>query len=156
MRAAQARQDCTLGRLEQELFSGRSEVADRADAMRLLSTHLSHQERQILAVRAELGSSPALSRWEDSLVDGDAVLDPVLLAIRHAASAVGAEPVPRSRNGAIEGLLSVMWSDLIDLGPDKLRSRWGMHDLPPAWAEQQARQIGAVESARNRLRRHQP
>lgn len=128
-------------------------MADRADAMRLLSTQLSHQERQILAVQAGLESSPMLSRWQDPPVDGDAVLDPVLLAIRHAASAVGAEPVPRSRRGAIDGLMSVMWSDLIDLGPDKLRSRWGMHDLPPAWADEQARHIATIELARNRLRR---
>jgi hypothetical protein len=124
--------------------------------MKWLSTQLSRQEMQVLAMQAELESSPVLSRWKDPPVDAGAVLDPVLLAIRHAASAVGAEPVPRSRRGAIEGLLSVMWSDLIDLGPGKLRSQWGLHDLPRSWAEEQAGQIAAVESARNRLRQQQP
>jgi hypothetical protein len=131
-------------------------VADRPNAIRRLSAELSRQERQVLAVQAELESSPVLSRWEDPPADAGAVLDPVLLAIRHAAFAVGAEPVPRSRRGAIDGLLSIMWSDLIDIGPAQLRSRWGMHDLPPSWAEEQARQIEAVESARSQLRRQQP
>lgn len=138
------------------VLTWRFEVADRSNAVKWLSTQLSHQERQLLVVQAELESCPVLSWWEDPPVDADAVLDPVLLAIRHAASAAGAEPVPRSRSGAIEGLLSVMWSDLIDLGSDKLRSRWSMHDLPPSWAEEQARLIAAVESARNRLRGQQP
>lgn len=127
-------------------------MADRTDTINWLSTQLSRQERQVLAVQAELESSPSLSQWEDPPVDADAVLRPVLLAIRHAASAVGAEPVSRSRRRALTALLSVMWSDLIDLEPGKLRSRWGMHDLPPAWAEQQARQYAAVELARNQLR----
>lgn len=130
-------------------------AADRAHAMTWLSTQLSRQERQVLAVQAELESSPALSRWEDPPVDAGAVLRPVLLAIRHSASAIGAEPVPRSRRGAVEGLLSVMWSDLIDAEPGKLRTRWGMRDLPPAWAEEQARQYAVVESARSQLRRQQ-
>jgi hypothetical protein len=128
-------------------------VADRADAVRFLSTQLSHQERQVLAVQAELDSAPALSRWEDPLVEADSVLHPVLTAIRHAGSVVGAEPVPRSRRGATAGLLSVMWTDLIDLEPEKLRARWGMEDLPPAWVEEQAEQIAAVESALSQLRR---
>jgi len=128
-------------------------VADRPDAVNWLSTQLSHKERQVLVLRAELESSPVLSRWDDPPVEADAVLGPVLLAIRHAASAVGAAPVPRSRRGAIDGLLSIMWSDLIDLEPDRLRSRWGMHDLPPAWAEEQARVFTVVESARTWLRR---
>lgn len=126
-------------------------MADDAPAVKWLSNQLSHQERQILAVQAELKSSPMLSRWEGLSADADAMLHPVLLAIRHAASAIGAEPVPRSRRGTIEGFLSIMWSDLIDLEPEKLRSRWGMHDLPPAWAEEQARQSTAVELARYRL-----
>jgi hypothetical protein len=128
-------------------------VADRTDAIKWLSTQLSRQERQVLAGQAELGSSPSLSRWEDPPVDADAVLGPALLAIRHAASAIVAEPVPRSHRRTLTGLLSVMWSDLIDLEPDKLRSRWAMHDLPPAWGEQQAQLCAAVESARNRLLR---
>jgi hypothetical protein len=120
--------------------------------MKWLSTQLSHQERQVLLVQAELESSCVLSRWEDPLVDADGVLGPVLQVIRHAAAAIGAEPVPRSRRRALEGLLSIMWSDLMDLEPGKLTSRWGMRDVPQAWAEEQARQFNAVESARNRLR----
>jgi hypothetical protein len=130
-------------------------MAGRTHAVKWLSSQLSHQERQVLAAQAELESSPALSWWADTPLDADAVLGPVLLAIRHGAAAVGAEPVAHSRRGTLEGLLSVMWSDLIDSEPDKLRSRWGMHDLPPAWAEEQARQCAAVESARNQLRRRQ-
>ena len=128
-------------------------MADRTRAVTWLSNQLSRQERQVLSVQAELESSPVVSRWEDPPVDAGAVLHPVLLAIRHAAAAIGAEPVPRSRRGTIEGLLSIMWSDLIDIEPGKLMSRWGMHDLPPVWAEEQARQSAAVELARNRLRR---
>jgi hypothetical protein len=130
-------------------------VADHARAVKWLSTQLSRQERQILSVQAELTSPLALSRWDDPPVNADALLHPVLLAIRHAASAIGAEPVPRSRRGTIEGLLSIMWSDLIDLEPEKLRSRWGLHDLPPAWAEEQARQYTTVELAHRRLRGQQ-
>ena len=97
-------------------------MADRASAVKWLSGQLSRQERQVLAVQAELESSPMLSRWDDPRFDGGAVLDPVLLAIRHAAFVVGAVPVPRPRRGAVEALLSVIWSDLIDLEPGELRS----------------------------------
>ena len=127
-------------------------MADRPNTLKWLSTQLSYHERQVLLARAELESFPVLSRWEDPPVDVERVLDPVLRAVRQAASAVGAQPVPRSRRKTAEGLLSVMWSDLIDLEPGKLISRWGMHDLPAAWAEEQARQFNAVESARSLLR----
>lgn len=69
-------------------------MADEARVVKWLSNQLSHQERQVLAMQAELRSSPMLSRWEDLSADADAMLNPVLLGIRFRIVTI---PPPRQR-----------------------------------------------------------
>ena len=77
----------------------------------------------------------------------------MLDAIIAAATDIGGSPSRRSHEAAARGVLSIVWADLIELDPERLKRAHGAHDLPEAWPAAQRRLIAAVEEALAELNR---
>lgn len=127
-------------------------MPQRRDVTAQLSPFLADYQRRMLRLRAELASSPTLTAWQDLPLDLDVALDPVVQAIEDAAVTVGARPQPRSRQATLNGELSVLWADVVEIEPSRLQRHWGHRDIPDAWPEAHRRLLEAVDEAQRRLR----
>ncbi len=126
-------------------------MAQRRDVTARLSPFLASYERRLLRLRAEVASSPTLTAWEDPPLDLGLLLDPASRAIGDAAEAIAAHPQSRSRRGTLAGELSVLWADVIEIGPAPLQRRWGHGEIPGAWPEAHRRLVETVEETLGRL-----
>jgi len=79
-----------------------------ADPIEWLSWQLAQQESILRGAIGEIRATPALSRSTDEAGALEAALALVVPATRHAALAVGARPLARSRPAIAQGVLSEM------------------------------------------------
>lgn len=124
---------------------------DDGRARRLVALRLAGAERQPRGLLVEPPHDLALTRRVEDAGDLALALAPALRAIEEAAGRVGAVPQPYSVRHAAAAALSILWADLVDLRPERLRQAWGLDDLPEEWTELHARLLAGVEEARARL-----
>ncbi len=127
-------------------------MTERREVAAQLAPFFARYQRRLIALRAELASSPSLTDWKDQPLDLDALLDPVARAIEDAATAMGVRPLSSSRRAALAGELSIMWADIIELDSARLRRRWGYEDVPVVWTERHRLLLEAIEKTLNELR----
>jgi len=120
-------------------------------ARRLVAVRLAGAERQLRGLLVEPARDLALTRRSDDAGDLAAALAPALAAVDEAARRIGAVPASYSMRRAAESLLSILWSDLVDIEPERLRRAWGLDDLPDEWTELHTRLLAGIQEARARL-----
>jgi len=93
--------------------------------------------------RAELG----MTVIEGVVADVDDILGPVLEAFNAAAKEMGLPAQMRNHRAGAQAALSLVWADLMELDPDRMRRAYGSDDLPAAWPAVRRELIAAVERA---------
>src|SRR5512132_1055775 len=112
-------------------FSTPGQVQDGRD---VIGRFLSRAEADLLAALAEQRGRPHLTHVTDRVSELDQILAPVLEALRHAAAELGTRQAERSGRHSTLTVLILLWCDLVDLEPDRLRRTRRAHDLPQ-WPE---------------------
>jgi hypothetical protein len=125
---------------------GRLPTLPPTPALDRIAVLLRHFDTQLAAVRGEVSLSRRLSVLAD-VPDLDRVLGPVERAIGATADRLGLEPIVLDGRRALRGTLHILWADLIDLSPEKLRRQWGLDDIPCDWAQSHRQLLAAVEEA---------
>ncbi len=107
---------------------------------------LRHIDTQLSTVKQEVSSNRRLSALE-GVPDLDHVLGPLERALDIAANTLGLEPAVLDGRRALRGALHILWADLIDMSPEKLRKHWGLYDIPDDWPQLHRQLLAAVEEA---------
>jgi hypothetical protein len=81
------------------------------------------------------------------LPDLERTLAPLEEALGAAVDRLGLETKVLDGRRAVQGALHIIWADLIDMSPDRLRKHWAARDIPEAWAELHGQLLVAVEAA---------
>jgi hypothetical protein len=120
------------------------ERTERRDGRDVIGSRLAAAELQLRAMQAQLHAPvPEL----DELVDG------LVGLLRTAAEQLGVTPDQRSARRSAGAILSLLWSDLVEIEPERLVRAWGAHDLPDDWQKLHAGLLGAVRSAQTAVDR---
>jgi hypothetical protein len=93
-----------------------------------------------------------MTRLENVVGDVDDVLGPVIDAFTAAASELSLPEQTRNHRNAAQATLSLVWADLTELDPDRMRRAYGTDDRPTAWPAVRGQLIAAVERALTQLR----
>jgi hypothetical protein len=125
------------------------------DGRDVIGRFLSRAETDLLAVLAEQRGRPDLTDVTDRVPELDQVLAPVLEALRHAAAELGTGQAESSGRHSALAVVRLLWCDLVELEPDRLRRTRGTHDLPP-WPQLYAGLLAALTTASDRLERDAP
>jgi len=128
-------------------------MGERREVAAQIAPLLARYQRRLIALRAELTSSPSLTTWTDEALDLDTVLDPVSRAIEAVAATMHARSDHRSRRSALAGELSILWADLLEIDSVRLRRRWGYDDVPVTWTDCHRLLLDTLEKALDDLRR---
>jgi hypothetical protein len=115
-------------------------------ALERIAVLLRHIDTQLATVKQEVSSDRRLSALEN-VPDLDHVLGPLEKALDAAAGTFGLEPVVLDGRRALRGALHILWADLIDMSPEKLRNHWGLADIPDEWPQLHQQLLAAVEEA---------
>jgi hypothetical protein len=92
-----------------------------------------------------------MTRLDDVVTDIADLLGPPLQAFDAAAKEMALAARQRSHRAAARGALSLVWTDLMELDPDRMRRAHGTDELPTAWPAVRRQLIAAVERARAQL-----
>lgn len=118
----------------------------QAPALERIAVMLRHIDSQLAEVKQEVSSNRRLSVFEQ-VPDLDQVLGPLEAALSAATETFGLVPAVLDGRRALLGTLHILWADLIDASPEKLRKHWGLDDIPEHWPELHRRLLAAVEGA---------
>jgi hypothetical protein len=89
-------------------------------------------------------------------VDTNRLILPILNVIVSARKELAIGPQSISRQQLLAGSLSVLWSDLMEIEPERLKQQWGLVDIPETWSDLHCRMIAAVELALKEVERTPP
>jgi hypothetical protein len=88
-----------------------------------------------------------MTSLDDVVPDIADLLCPPVQDLVGAAREMGLSAQQRSHRAAARGALSLVWTDLMELDPDRIRRAYGTNELPTAWPAVRTQLIAAVERA---------
>ena len=101
---------------------------------------------ELVAMKSDLSADRLLSVVEDPS-DVTVVLERLRGTLGEVARALGVPPQPVDGRRRVRGSLHVLWEDVVEMSPDRLRKQFGLRDLPEAWPDLQRKLLAAVELA---------
>jgi hypothetical protein len=122
----------------------------RRTGQEVLGTTLASAERRLVALLGEQRDDLQLTRTDDPVGELDAVLAPVLQALRAAAGRIGAPAATRSLRRSAAATLSILWVDLVELAPERLEAAWGA-EVPDGWPALHAELLARLRWAADRI-----
>jgi hypothetical protein len=129
------------------------EEAGRRDGRQVIGTRLALAELQLRTLQAQVQADLALTRFDEPVPELDELLDGLVGLLRAAAEQIGVTPDQRSVRHSAGAILSLLWADLVEIEPERLRRACGAHDLPDDWQKLHAGLLGAVRSAQRAVDR---
>lgn len=115
-------------------------------ALTKITILLRHIDDELAALRHEGDPDRLLSVVEDA-PELTEVLGPLEDTLSEAARRLGIEPAPIDVRQRVWGPLHILWADLVEMSPERLRKQWGADDVPEAWPGLQRQLLAAVEHA---------
>lgn len=115
-------------------------------ALERIATLLRHIDEQLSTLRSETSTDRVLSVIEEVPKLGQ-VLGPLEQVLGQAVRRLGVKPEAVNVRRRMHGALNILWADLVDMSPQRLRSQWGAKDVPEEWAELHQRLLATVEAA---------
>ena len=119
----------------------------RPDLHATIARALALSERRLREVVDAPQAELRMTRLDDVITDIAALLGPPLHALSGAASEMALAAPQRSHRAAARGALSLVWTDLMELDPDRMRRAYGTDEMPTAWPAVRRQIIAAVERA---------
>jgi hypothetical protein len=98
-------------------------------------------------LRWALRIAGCMTRLTDVVTDIADLLRPPLQAFDGAAKDMALAAQQRSHRAAARGALSPVWTDLMELDPDRMRRADGTDELPTAWPAAPKQRVAAVDRA---------
>jgi hypothetical protein len=122
-------------------------LAPFTDLHATIARALALSERRLRDVVDEPHADLPMTRLDDVVTDIADLLGPPLQALDGAAREMGLPAEQRSHRAAARGALSLVWTDLMELDPDRMRRAYGTNEMPTAWPAVRRQLIAAVERA---------
>ena len=119
----------------------------KPDLHATIARALAMSERRLREVADEPQAELRMTRLDDVITDIADLLGPPLQALNGAATEMDLAALPRSHRAAARGALSLVWTDLMELDPDRMRRAYGTNEMPTAWPAVRRQLIAAVERA---------
>jgi hypothetical protein len=120
---------------------------DSWDGREVIGSRLAGAERQLRAMQAELHADLELTGFDEPVAELDRIVEELVGKLRSAAAELGIAAARRSARRSVAGNLALLWSDLVEVEPERLVRAWGAGDLPRRWRELHAELIRGVRSA---------
>lgn len=114
-------------------------------ALAKIAVLLRSLDDRLAALKHEAAGDRLLTSPEE--VDALGALAPLEEALSLAVGRLGLPPETVDLRQRLLGPLQIMWADLVDMAPEHLEARWGVHDVPHEWEELRLRLLGAIEKA---------
>ena len=90
----------------------------------MLGSRLAEAERQLRALQAEVHADLGLTRFDEPVPELDELVDGLVGLLRAAAGQLGVAPGQRSARRWAGAVLSLLWSDLVEIEPGRLVRAW--------------------------------
>ena len=119
----------------------------KPDLHATIARALALSERRLREVVDEPQAELHMTRLDDVVTDIADLLGPPLQALDGAVSEMALAVQQRSHRAAARGALSFVWTELMELDPDRMRRAYGTDELPAAWPAVRKQLIAAVERA---------
>jgi hypothetical protein len=119
----------------------------KPDLHATIARALALSERRLRDVVDEPQAELRMTRLDDIVTDIADVLGPPLEAFNAAAKEMALAVQQRSHRAAARGTLSLVWTELMELDPDRMRRAYGTNEMPTAWPAVRRQLIAAVERA---------
>jgi hypothetical protein len=119
----------------------------KPDLHATIARALALSERRLREVVDEPQAELRMTRLDDVVSNIADLLGPPLQAFDGAAKEMALPARQRSHRAAARGALSLVWTDLTELDPDRMRRAYGTDELPAAWPAVRKQLIAAVERA---------
>ena len=97
----------------------------KPDLHATIARALAMSERRLREVVDEPQAELRMTRLDDVVTDIADLLGPPLQALDGAATEMDLAAPPRSHRAAARGALSLVWTDLMELDPDRMRRAYG-------------------------------
>ena len=119
----------------------------KPDLHATIARALAMSESRLREVVDEPQAELRMTRLDDVITDIADLLGPPLQALNGAATEMDLAAPQRSHRAAARGALSLVWTDLMELDPDRMRRAYGTNEMPTAWPAVRRQLIAAVERA---------
>ena len=119
----------------------------KPDLHATIARALALSERRLRELVDEPHVELRMTCLDDVVTDIADVLGPPLEAFDAAAKEMALPARRRSHRAAARGTLSLVWTDLMELDPDRMCRGYGTNELPTAWPAVRRQLIAAVERA---------
>lgn len=129
------------------------EGTGRRDGRGVIGSRLAAAELQLRAMQAQLHADLELTSFDEPVPELDELVEGLVGLLRAAAGRLGVPPGQRSARRSAGAVLSLLWSDLVEIEPERLVRAWGACDPPDEWQKLHAGLLGAVRSAQTAVDR---